>query len=172
LARAGPIKSGQPFAKADRDQDFQAIGQALQKGDLAGAQSAFATLESTFAKQSQQSQSAISAYNANSGTAEIVISVVGTPSSSASSAPATPELVINLGQGSSSSATSPGEITINLGSGSSGGQVLIDAAQGQNNSSSEPVTINLNPQQSKYEIILNLLNASSTRSGNALSVSA
>lgn len=170
MARAGPIKSGQPFAKADRDQDFQAIGQALQKGDLAGAQSAFATLESTFAKQSQQS--AISAYNANSGTAEIVISVVGTPSSSASSAPATPELVINLGQGSSSSATSPGEITINLGSGSSGGQVLIDAAQGQNNSSSEPVTINLNPQQSKYEIILNLLNASSTRSGNALSVSA
>ncbi len=176
LGQSGPYKSGQPFAKADRDQDFEAIGQALQNGDLAGAQSAFANLESTFGKQSQQSQSAISAYTTNSGTGEIVINVGSASSTSASSASATPELVINLGQGSSSSpstssSASPEEVTINLGSGSSGGQVLIDAAQGQNNSSSEPVTINLNPQ-SNYEIILNLLNPSSTSSSNALSVSA
>ena len=218
LGQSGPYKNGQTFARADRAQDFQAIGQALQNGDLAGAQSAFASLESTFGKQNQQSQSAISAYNSNSGAVEIVINLApqptstqtspvqppgielpiivtpvaqppagpvavpelvinlgGASSTSASSGSATPELVINLGQGSSSSATSsatPEEVTINLGSGSSGAQVSIDAAQGQNGSNAEQVTINLN-QAKNYELILNLLNSNATSSSsNALSVSA
>jgi len=99
----------------------------------------------------------------------------GASSTSASSGSATPELVINLDQGSSSSATSsatPEEVTINLGSGSSGAQVSIDAAQGQNGSNAEQVTINLN-QAKNYELILNLLNSNATSSSsNALSVSA
>ncbi len=37
-----------PFVRSDRSLDFNAIGGALQNGDLAGAQQAFAALESTF----------------------------------------------------------------------------------------------------------------------------
>jgi hypothetical protein len=37
-----------PFVRSDRASDFNAIGAALQNGDVAGAQQAFATLESTF----------------------------------------------------------------------------------------------------------------------------
>lgn len=37
-----------PFLRADRGLDFNAIGGALQNGDLAGAQQAFAALQSTF----------------------------------------------------------------------------------------------------------------------------
>ena len=40
-----------PFLKANRAFDFNAVGGALQNGDLAGAQKAFAALESTFEKQ-------------------------------------------------------------------------------------------------------------------------
>jgi len=37
-----------PFLRSDRALDFDAIGGALQNGDLAGAQRAIAALESTF----------------------------------------------------------------------------------------------------------------------------
>src|ERR1035441_7053352 len=37
LGQSGPNKNGQTFQQAGRAQDFQAIGQALQNGDLAGA---------------------------------------------------------------------------------------------------------------------------------------
>ncbi len=63
LGQSGPNENGQVFQRADRAQDFQAIGQALQSGDLAGAQSAFASLAGTFGKQVQQALTAISAYN-------------------------------------------------------------------------------------------------------------
>ncbi len=48
LGQSGPHANGQVFQRADRTQAFQAIGQALQSGDLAGAQAAFNTLASTF----------------------------------------------------------------------------------------------------------------------------
>jgi hypothetical protein len=218
LGQSGPNQNGQTFSRADREQDFQAIGQALQSGDLAGAQSAFANLSGTFGQQSVQAQTAISAYNSNPAIPEIVINLGNTSSNTAASSSATPEIVINvgqenssssntpaaevvinlgnapgttgasgsatpevvidLGQGSGSSATAPEEVTISISSGSSGAQVSIDATQGQNGISAEPVTINLNPQGNNgYELILNLLNStltSQTASGssNALSVSA
>ncbi len=37
-----------PFVRSDRALDFDAVGGALQNGDLTGAQRAFATLENTF----------------------------------------------------------------------------------------------------------------------------
>jgi hypothetical protein len=37
-----------PYLRADRGLDFNAIGGALQNGDLAGARQAFAALESTY----------------------------------------------------------------------------------------------------------------------------
>jgi hypothetical protein len=174
LGQSGPYKNGQTFARADRAQDFQAIGQALQSGDLAGAQSAFANLAGSFGKQSQQAQTAISAYN--SGVPEIVLNLEGASGTSATTGSTTPELVVNLGQGSSSSSASPEEVKINLGSGSAGPQVTIDENQGQSGSNAEQVTINLN-QTENYELILNLLNSTSTNqtqsnSSNALSVRA
>src|ERR1019366_274341 len=121
LGQSGPNKNGQTFQQAGRAQDFQAIGQALQNGDLAGAQSAFATLEGTFGEQSQQAQSAISAYSSNSGGAEIVINLgvasgtSGTSASSGSSGSSAPEVVVNVGQGSTSTSGASGaaEVVIN-----------------------------------------------------------
>jgi hypothetical protein len=37
-----------PFLRSDRGQDFNAIGGALENGDLNGARQAFAALESTY----------------------------------------------------------------------------------------------------------------------------
>lgn len=45
------IHKDNPFLRADRGQDFNAIGGALENGDLAGAQKAVAALESTFDRQ-------------------------------------------------------------------------------------------------------------------------
>lgn len=113
---------------------------------------------------------------------EVVINLGNAPGTTtgatAASGSATPEVVINLGQGGGSSPTPAEEVTINIGSGSSGAQVSIDATQGQNGNSAEPVTINLNPPGNNgYELILNLLNSTLTSptasgSSNALSVSA
>jgi hypothetical protein len=44
LGQGGPFKSAEPFAKTARSQAFDAIGQALQAGDLVGAQTAFDSL--------------------------------------------------------------------------------------------------------------------------------
>ncbi len=49
LGKEGPFASGKPFGMANREQDFTAIGQALQSGNLTGAQQAFASLKATFA---------------------------------------------------------------------------------------------------------------------------
>ncbi len=49
LGQNGPLRNGETFHRADRAQDFAAIGQALASGDLAGAQAALTDLASTFA---------------------------------------------------------------------------------------------------------------------------
>lgn len=48
LGQGGPSAKGDVFEGKVREQYFDAIGQALKSGDLAGAQQAFAQLESTF----------------------------------------------------------------------------------------------------------------------------
>lgn len=50
LGQHGPLGSGNAFSDSEREQDFGAIGHALQSGNLAGAQQAFGNLKSTFAK--------------------------------------------------------------------------------------------------------------------------
>jgi len=52
IEKNGPYGNAEPFSNSDRAQAFEAIGQALQSGDLAGAQAAFAALRSTFANRS------------------------------------------------------------------------------------------------------------------------
>jgi len=161
LGQSGPNKNGQPFQQAGRAQDFQAIGQALENGDLAGAQSAFATLGGTFGAQSQQAQSAISAYSSNSGVAEIVINLGSPSGTSASSGSSAPEVVVNVGQGGSSpsGASSVPEVVINLGgasntssasstsasSGTTTPEIVVNFGQesGSSSPSPEEVTINL-----------------------------
>jgi hypothetical protein len=173
LGQSGPYKNGATFVAANRQQDFHAIGQALQSGDLAGAQSAFANLASTFGKQNQQAQNAISAYN--SGVAEIVINFsvappvpqppIATPVEPpvTQPAPAAPEIVINLGgtaSASSAATSSQGvqpELTINLGqsNGSPSGNISeIDINFGAPSGSANG--------SSTREILINLPSASST----------
>jgi len=51
LGQGGPFANGDAFAAGNvREEDFLAIGKALQAGDLNAAQQAFAQLESTFKK--------------------------------------------------------------------------------------------------------------------------
>jgi hypothetical protein len=47
LGKSGPF-GGKPFKIAEREQDFAAIGKALQSGDLAGAQQAISALSNSF----------------------------------------------------------------------------------------------------------------------------
>jgi len=47
LGQSGPFGNSEPFSNTSRAQAFEAIGQALQSGDLAGAQAAFASLQPT-----------------------------------------------------------------------------------------------------------------------------
>ena len=42
------LNRNNPFLRSDRGQDFNAIGGAIENGDLNGARQAFAALESTF----------------------------------------------------------------------------------------------------------------------------
>src|SRR5271154_5994384 len=49
LGKSG-LQRDNPFLRSDRGQDFNAIGGALQNGDLNGALQAFAALQSTFKK--------------------------------------------------------------------------------------------------------------------------
>ena len=50
LGQSGPFKNGGVFNESEREQDLDAVGTALQAGDLAGAQQAFAQLEATLQK--------------------------------------------------------------------------------------------------------------------------
>ncbi len=102
--------------------------------------------------------------------------VILPPSGAPSTGSGVSEIVINLSEGSGSSSTSPEEITIHLDAGAAGEQLSIDTTQGQNGDSNQQFTINLNAQDN-YEVILNLLNSSSTSptqngATNALSVQA
>lgn len=48
LAQNGPLPNGEAFVLSWRQQDFSNVGQALQGGNLQGAQQAFAQLAETF----------------------------------------------------------------------------------------------------------------------------
>ncbi len=50
LGQSSPFKNGNAFGNPQREKDFTDIGQALQSGNLAGAQQAFDSLKGTFEK--------------------------------------------------------------------------------------------------------------------------
>jgi len=71
------IDKANPFLRSDRGADFSAIGSALQSGDIAGAQQAFATLEGTFLhKPASAASPAAAAVPAASNTSGSGVSVI------------------------------------------------------------------------------------------------
>jgi hypothetical protein len=149
-------------ATPQREQDFAAVGQALQSGDLAGAQQAFAALESTFHRQSPAANAANSngpAFIVNLGILDPGPAPSGGPtnggppagsgSSTASSTPG-PEIVVNLGildpgpapSGGPTNGGPPTGSGSSSGSGTSGPEIVINL--GANPGGPEQLTIGVN----------------------------
>jgi hypothetical protein len=150
LAKNGPFANGNAFEVSQRQQDFAAVGQALQAGDLAGARQALSQLWNTFP---------VHHFNPPVATANS-----GQPSSSASSGP---EITLNLGN-----VTAGEQITIGVNN-TNGAEQVTFSVSNQQNPNPEQITINLN-QNSNEHVVLNLLDNTSTASAqrNGLSVSA
>jgi hypothetical protein len=143
LGQSGPFPNGEPFLINQREQDFNAVGQALQNGDLAGAQQAFTTLASTFNTSPR---------------------VVDPPIPGGSGSSAGPEVVLNLSGGNSAT---PEQVTININNASSGGE-QVSLSVGNQGSNAQEVTFNLGANTNE-QIVLNLLGASSSASGSSTS---
>jgi hypothetical protein len=144
LGQNGPAANGDPFLIQSREQDFQAIGQALQSGDLAGAQQAFATLRNSAIQQAQSQDPTAGSTNSGAG----------------------PEIVLNL---SGTSGSSPEQITININPEQGGGEQL-QIGVGAQGTNPQQVTLNLAPN-SNEEIVLNLLNPSSSTASTSATAS-
>jgi hypothetical protein len=178
--------------------DFQQLSQALQSGDLAGAQQAFSALaaltEAGSRGGSRQNSQLAQDFNAV-GQALQTGDLAGAqqafatlqqdlraarsrhyPGANGQNAnfAATPEIVLNLGNAGSNG--NPEQVTLNLSNGSNGGeQLIIGVNNGGGNA--EQIILNLNNLTATPEIILNLGNAGassnpSQATGNQLSVTA
>jgi hypothetical protein len=143
LGQGGPFAGGNPFKLTQREQDFAAVGQALQSGDLAGAQQAFGALETTF----QSSQ-------AGGPGGGLSPTPVASPAASSG-----PEIILNL----SNSSGSPEQITINVSNSANGGGEQVSLSVGNQASNTPELTFNLSPN-SNEQIVLNLLDGSSSTS--------
>ena len=134
LGQSGPHANGQVFQRADRTQAFQAIGQALQSGDLAGAQAAFNTLASTFGQNLGSSHVSPQPLGPPvvqgpptsppvtlppvllqpPNTPPVPAPPVPEPGGTTSTGSGVPEIVINLGASGASNGAAPQEIDITL----------------------------------------------------------
>src|SRR5271156_6300186 len=191
LGQEGPFANGDAFHAASREQDLNAIGQALQSGDLAGAQQAFADLKAPLRSGGQTAPAAPTSttstpggvLNLSSGSGpvaptagpltsssrepEIIINLTNSanPAATAANSSVTsgtgPETVLNLSNNNSSS---PESIAINSSnSGNSGDEQVSLSLGNQQNPDEQQVTFNLG-QNSNEQIILNLLNQSTSNS--------
>jgi acetyl/propionyl-CoA carboxylase alpha subunit len=172
-----------------RQSDVQQLGQALQSGDLAGAQQEFTALQTLgqsgpFAngndfKNSQRqqdfnaigqalqsgdlagAQQAFAQLQSSFRPQQQQESSASQPAAASSTATASePEIVLNLGT------VTPGEqITIGLSSASNGSEQVTIGVANQQNQAPEQITLNLNPN-SNQEIILNLLNSAASTSSS------
>ena len=152
---APPTSTSGPFSNAQLNQDFNAIGQALQSGDIAGAQKAFAT----FQQDLQNVQAGSQTQGSSQGQAGQVQASRGHhhrhhhhggSGQSSSAASTTPDIILNLGN----SGGSAQQITLNFANnGSSGEQLTIGVSNGSG--SPEQVTVNFG-SNSNPDIVLNL----------------
>lgn len=146
LGQTGPFANGAPFANTQREQDFTAIGQALQSGNLSAAQQAFSSLEATFQKASPVGPTPV-------GPAPVVSGAAG------SGATTGPAIVLNVPD----SGNGADQLTINITNQAGGGeQVALSVGQGSN---AQQVSFTLGANTNE-EIILNFLGASSSPSGS------
>lgn len=72
LGKQGPFASGAPFAAADRESDFQAIGQALQAGDLGSAINSLEAIRQSFIAQYGQPGKTSNSGSSSAGPATVV----------------------------------------------------------------------------------------------------
>ncbi len=178
-----------------RHSNLQQLGQSLQSGDLAGAQTAYNNIvtlgqsgpfasgnpfklnqrEQDFTAVGQALQSgdlagAQQAFSSLESTFQRVSPqepATPTPSAPASSSPG-PEIILNLGSGSGG--TSPEQITINISNPASGGGEQVSLSVGSQGSNPQEITFNLSPN-SNEQIVLNLLGESSSSSNSSSSSS-
>src|SRR5580704_7449817 len=153
-----------------RQSDLQQLAQALRSGDLAGAQTAFNTLQSTF-QRAAGAQNPPSA-SANSGP-EIILNLTynSGSTSAASSAPTPnngPEIILNLNNIAGN--TSPEQITIDINNSANGGGEQVSLSFGNPGFKEQQITFNLSPN-SNEQIVLNLLGDSSPTGSSPSSAS-
>ncbi len=174
-----------------RQSDLQQLGQALNSGDVAGAQAAYNKIETLgqngpFANgdpfkiqqreqdfntigqalQSGDLAGAKQGFDAlrDTFTAPPPVSTSGSGGVSGLNSSTGPEIILNLSN--SSSSTSPEQITINISNPASGGGEKISIGVGNQGANAQEVTFNLNPN-SNEQIVLNLLGASSSTSSSS-----
>ncbi len=144
LAQSGPTRNGAVFGNGAREQDLNAIGTALQANDLAGAQQAFAALESTFQRHQTSPPIVQSGTTGSSGT---------NPGSGSGT-----EIILNL-----ANAPEGEQITIGLTGESNGNEQVSISAINPQNQTSEQIAFNVNPNTNQ-QIVLNLFGSSSSNS--------
>src|SRR5271163_4633633 len=168
-----------------RQSDLQQLGQALQSGDLADAQTAynnivqlgqsgpFASGDPFLRPQREQDFTAIgqALQSGDLAGAQAAFSTLqstfkreatqNSPSAGSTSSSG-PEIILNLGNNSGS--TSPEQITINLNPTSGGGE-QVSLSIGSQGSNAQEITFNLAPN-SNEQIVLNLLGESSSSSSS------
>jgi hypothetical protein len=195
LGQAGPFANGDAFRSTQREQDFTAIGQALQAGDLAGAQQAFSALKATGLNLGSQTTSTTAPTTTTAASTPAVVLNLSSGSTTNSAATGTTastpiaEIVLNFSSGGSTngattptptsatgpeivlnlsdngSSTNPEQITIAIGNYSSGGE-QVSISAGSQGSDAQQVTLNL-AANSNEEIILNFLQASASPTSTA-----
>ena len=171
LGQSGPFRNGDTFRSSQREQDFNAIGQALQSGDLAGAQHAFAQLEGTYRK----FQTSPPVYRPPITSPPVTAppsappAIIAPPIASGSGANsgAGAEIILNL-----ANAPAGEQITIGLQNGGNGAEQVTISAANQQNQIQEQVTLNLN-LNTNQQVFLNLFSSpSDSTQGNSLTTTA
>jgi hypothetical protein len=175
-----------------RQSDQRQLGQALESGDLSGAQTAynnivalgqggpFANGDPYLINQREQDFSAIGtalqsgdlagaqqAFSTLKSTFQPRVQAQDSPSPSPASTSG-PEIVLNLSN--SGGSTSPEQITIDISSPASGGGEQVSLSVGNQGSNAQQVTFNLSPN-SNEQIVLNLLGQPSSTSNPSSSIS-
>ena len=175
-----------PFRNSKLAQDFNNLGQALQSGDLAGAQQAFATLQQDikasrhhFAGRTSQTPNPapttnstpeiiINLGNAGSNGEQIIINFgAANGSSAAASTTPTPAPASSDATSSQTSSSTPSSSSDTSGSGSTSSTTTVAPTQtsapeqiilnlNNGNNGPESITLNIGPGKSGEEITINV----------------
>ena len=172
LGQSGPSKSGAAFGNSQREQDLNAIGKALQSNDLAGAQQAFAQLESTYQTHHPlppvtlpppvvvRPPITVRPPVSVSPPVSVPPSILGSGGSTSTSGGGT-EIILNL-----ANAPAGEQITIGLTNEANGNEQVTISAVNPQNQTPEQIALNVNPNTNQ-QILLNLFGNSTSNSTQA-----